>query len=156
MRLDLGTLHPNPKGRKERKRVGRGPASGHGKTSTRGMKGQKARYTVRPGFMGGQNPLYKQLPMRRGLSNKSHNIGIFRKHFATLNVDELQERFEAGAEITPELLVEQRIVKKLGDGLKILGEGDLDKALTVRAHAFSASAREKIEKAGGVAEVIVR
>jgi large subunit ribosomal protein L15 len=156
MRLDLGTLHPNPKGRKDRKRVGRGPGSGHGKTSSRGMKGQKARYSIRAGFMGGQNPLYKQLPMRRGLSNKSHNIGIFRKEFANINVGELAERFEAGAEITPELLVGRRIVKKLGDGLKVLGEGELDKALTVKAHAFSASAAEKIQKAGGVAEVIVR
>ena len=155
MRVDLGNLESNPAARKERKRVGRGPASGNGKTAGRGMKGQKSRTQVRPGFIGGQNPLYKQLPMRRGLSNKSHNIGIFRKFIATINVGELAERFpEAGAEVSPELLVEMRVVKKLGDGLKVLGEGEVGHALTVRANAFSASAREKIEKAGGVAEVI--
>ena len=153
--MDLSTLQPHPSNQKARKRLGRGVASGSGKTAGRGMKGQKAKTNVRPGFMGGQNPLYKQLPMLRGLSNKSHNIGIFRKHIATINVGELV-RFEAGTEVTPELLVERRIVKKLGDGLKVLGEGDLDRALTVKAHAFSAAAREKIENAGGVAEVIER
>ncbi len=154
--MNLGTLQPHPSNQKARKRVGRGPASGSGKTSGRGMKGQKQRTGVRAGFLGGQNPLYKQLPMTRGLSNKSHNIGIFRKHWASINVGELGVRFEAGAEVTPEVLVERRVVRKLGDGLKVLGQGDLDKALTVRAHAFSASAREKIERAGGVAEVIER
>jgi len=155
MRVDLGNLHSSPGSRKERKRVGRGHASGTGKTAGRGMKGQKSRTQVRPGFIGGQNPLYKQLPMRRGLSNKSHNIGIFRKSFATINVGELAARFpEAGSEITPQMLVESRIVKKLGDGLKVLGEGEVGHALTVKANAFSASAREKIEQAGGVAEVI--
>ena len=108
---------------------------------------------VRPGFEGGQNPLYMRLPKLRGTSNKSHNIGIFRHEFAVLNVDDL-EGFEAGAEITPESLVEARIVKDLKNGLKILGQGELSKKLTVKAHAFSASAKEKIEKAGGVAEVI--
>ena len=154
MRVDLGNLQSNPSARKDRKRVGRGHASGTGKTAGRGMKGQNSRGQVRPGRMGGQNPLYKQLPMLRGLSNKSHNIGLFRKSIATINVGELGQRFEAGAEVTPDLLVKMRVVKKLGDGLKVLGEGELDHALTVKAHAFSAGAREKIEKAGGVAEVI--
>lgn len=139
--------------RKRRKRVGRGHGSGWEKTSGRGQKGQKSRTSVPPGFQGGQNPLFMRLPHLRGISNKSHNIGIFRKRHATINVGELS-RFDADTEVTPELLMERRIVKKLQDGLKVLGEGELDKALTVRAHAFSASAREKIEKAGGVAEVI--
>ena len=152
--MNLGTLAPQRK-KKERKRIGRGISAGKGKTCGRGMKGQKARSKVRPGFLGGQTPLYKQLPMRRGISNKSHNIGMFRKRSATINVGDLG-RFDADTEVTPELLLTERVIKKLHDGLKVLGEGELDKALTVKAHAFSASAREKIEKAGGVAEVIER
>jgi large subunit ribosomal protein L15 len=151
--MDLSTLKPND--RKIRNRVGRGHGSGNGKTSGRGQKGFKARYSVARGFEGGQNKLYMRLPMMRGLSNKSHNIGIFRKEIAIINVGQLV-RFEEGTEVTPELLMSQGLVKKLGDGLKVLGEGSLDKALTVKAHAFSASAREKLEKAGGVAEVIAR
>jgi large subunit ribosomal protein L15 len=150
--MDLGTLQPKHS-RKNRKRVGRGHGSGHGKTSCRGQKGLKARYSVPRGFEGGQNKLYMRLPMMRGLSNKAHNIGMFRKEIATVNVEQL-DIFPAGTQVTPELLLETRVIRKLGDGLKILGEGELDKALTVKAHAFSATAREKIEKAGGVAEVI--
>jgi large subunit ribosomal protein L15 len=151
--MDLSRLTSNPKNLKSRKRVGRGHSAGQGKTAGRGMKGQKARTNVRPGFEGGQNPLFMRLPMARGLSNKSHNIGIFRKHIAIINVGQL-ERFEADTEVTPELLVASRMVKKLGDGLKVLGEGTLTRALKVQAHAFSESARAKIEAAGGVAEVI--
>ena len=94
-----------------------------------------------------------RLPTLRGISNKSHNIGIFRKRFAIVNVATLAG-FEAGTEVTPELLVETGVVKKLLDGLKVLGEGELNHALTVKANAFSASARAKIENAGGTAEVI--
>ena len=94
-----------------------------------------------------------RIPKLRGTSNKSHNIGMFRHDFAVLNVGDL-DRFESGAEITPDMLKEARIVKDLRSGLKILGEGELSKKLTVKASAFSASAREKIEKAGGIAEVI--
>lgn len=151
--MDLSRLTSNPKNLKNRKRVGRGPSSGSGKTAGRGMKGQKARTNVRPGFEGGQNPLFMRLPMARGLSNKSHNIGIFRKHIAIINVGQL-ERFEAGTEVTPELLVATGMVKKLGDGVKVLGEGRLTRSLKVTAHAFSGSAKTKIEAAGGVAEVI--
>jgi large subunit ribosomal protein L15 len=153
--MDLFDVKPHPKARKERKRIGRGPGTGNGKLAGRGMKGQNSRAGggVRPGFEGGQNPLYMRLPKLRGTSNKSHNIGLFRHEFAVLNVDDL-ERFEAGAEVSPEILVEARIVKDLKNGLKILGQGELSKKLTVKAHAFSASAKEKIEKAGGVAEVI--
>jgi len=117
------------------------------------MKGQKARSSVRPGFEGGQTPLYRRLRKRRGVGKSARNIGLFRRSYAEVNVARL-EQFEVGAVVTPEALLEQRIVRKLGDGVRILGEGDLTKALTVRAHHFSASARAKIEAAGGVAEVI--
>ena len=151
--MDLSNLKSNPGAKRRRKRVGRGHGSGDGKTCGRGQKGQNARTSVPAGFEGGQTPLYMRLPMLRGKSNKAHNIGIFRKAIATINVGQLS-RLESGAEVTPELLVERRIVKKIGDGLKVLGEGDLDRPLTVKAHALSASARDKIEKSGGVAEVI--
>jgi len=151
--MHIGNLRPPAGAKKRRKRVGRGIGSGLGKTSGRGMKGQKARSSVRPGFEGGQTPLYRRLRKRRGLSKSSRNIGLFRRSYAEVNVARL-EQFEGGAVVTPETLLEQRIVRKLGDGVRILGEGDLTKALTVRAHHFSASARAKIEAAGGVAEVI--
>ena len=151
--MDLSNLEPHPQNSKKRKRVGRGHSGGQGKTCGRGMKGQHARNTVRPGFEGGQNPLFMRLPMRRGLSNKSHNIGIFRKYVAIINVAQL-DRFDAGTEVTPELLFDLGIVKKMDDGLKVLGEGEISKALTVKAHAFSASAVEKIQAAGGTVEVI--
>jgi large subunit ribosomal protein L15 len=118
------------------------------------MKGQKARTNVRPGFEGGQTPLYRRLRKRRGLSKSSRNIGLFRRRYAEVNVGRLQESFEAGAEVTPQVLLERRTIRKLDDGLRVLGEGDLTKALTVRAHHFTAAARAKIEAAGGTAEVI--
>jgi len=129
-------------------------ASGHGKTSGRGMKGQNARGSVRLGFEGGQTPLYRRLRKRRGVSQAARNIGIFRRTYAQVNVGRLEERFDAGTVVTPELLQERRIVRKLGDGVRILGDGQLTKALTIRAHHFSAAARAKIEAAGGTAEVI--
>lgn len=150
--MDLGSLKSDDS-KKSTKRVGRGHGSGYGKTSGRGQKGQKARSSVRVGFQGGQNPLYRRLPHLRGISNKAHNIGIFRTEKTIVNVKELQ-RFEEHTEVTPELLLQRGIIKKLKDGLKILGDGDLERALTVRAHDFSASARQKIEDAGGTTEVI--
>ena len=142
------------KGRKRPRRVGRGHAAGQGKTCGRGQKGQKARGSVSRGFEGGQTPLYKRLPKLRGQSNKAHNIGMFRAEHSILNVSQL-ERFEAGSEVTPDSVLTEGLVSKMGKkGLKILGEGDLSKALAVKAHAFSASAIEKIEKAGGSVEVI--
>lgn len=139
---------------KRTKRVGRGMASGNGMYAGRGIKGQHARGNVRPGFEGGQNPLYMRVPKLRGTSNKAHNIGIFRAEHSILNVRQL-ERLEAGTVVTPELVVQLGWVKKLGKkGLKILGQGELSKALTVRAHAVSASAQAKIEGAGGSVEVI--
>ncbi len=152
--MDLTDIRPNPDTKGRRKRVGRGPGSGLGKTSGRGQKGQKARYTIARGFEGGQTPLYKRLPKLRGQSNKAHNIGIFRKRYTTVNLADLQ-RFEDVSEITPELLIEVGMVKKLeAKGLKVLGEGEIERSLVVKAHAFSGSAKEKIEAAGGTAEVI--
>jgi len=136
-----------PKGaRHPRKRVGRGDASGHGSYSSRGMKGQKARSGRKPklGFEGGQTKLIKRLPRRRGFTN------IFRIEYAEVNVGQL-ERFQAGSELTPALLRQAGLIKTLRRPLKVLGDGDLSKPLTVHAHKFSARAREKIEAVGGKA-----
>ncbi|QAT42072.1 50S ribosomal protein L15 [Aminipila luticellarii] len=133
---------------KNRKRRGRGTATGQGKTGGRGMNGQKSRSGggVRLGFEGGQMPLYRRIP-KRGFTN------IWRTEYTILNVDDLN-RFEAGTVITPELLEETGMVKQVKDGIKILGEGTLEKGVTVKAHKFSKTAIEKIESAGGKAEVI--
>ncbi|MDP9728521.1 50S ribosomal protein L15 [Alicyclobacillus tolerans] len=147
--MQIHELKGNPGSRKAPKRVGRGTSSGHGKTSTRGHKGQWARSGggVRPGFEGGQNPLFKRLP-KRGFSNEP-----FKKEYAVVNLESLNQ-FSEGTVVTPELLLETRLARKLLDGIKILGEGELNVKLTVQAHAFSASAKEKIESAGGTVEVI--
>jgi large subunit ribosomal protein L15 len=153
--MKLTDLRPNKARAASRKRVGRGHAAGQGKTCGRGQKGQKARNNIKPGFEGGQTPLFQRIPSLRGQSNKAHNIGMFRKEYAVVNLDSLN-RFEAGTVVDVELLLALRIVRKLEDGVKILGSGKLDRALTVKAHAFSASARAAIEQAGGTAEVIGR
>jgi len=146
--MKLHELKPAEGSRKERNRVGRGMASGNGKTSGRGHKGQKARSGggVRPGFEGGQMPLFQRLP-KRGFTN------INRKEYAIVNVETLN-RFENGTEVTPELLLETGVVSKLNAGVKVLGNGKLEKNLTVKAHKFSASAKEAIEAAGGKTEVV--
>ncbi|MCY9516288.1 50S ribosomal protein L15 [Paenibacillus apiarius] len=146
--MKLNELSPAPGSRSERKRVGRGIATGNGKTSGRGHKGQNSRSGggVRPGFEGGQNPLYRRLP-KRGFINPT------RKEYAVINMTELN-RFEAGTEVTPELLMEQGIVKNPMSGIKVLGNGELSVKLTVKANKFSQSAVEKIEAAGGKSEVI--
>ncbi|MDY0410063.1 50S ribosomal protein L15 [Virgibacillus soli] len=146
--MKLHELKPAEGSRKKRNRVGRGMSSGNGKTSGRGHKGQKARSGggVRPGFEGGQMPLFQRLP-KRGFTN------INRKEYAIVNLDILN-RFEDGTEITPELLIEEGIVKGNYAGIKILGNGTVDKKYTVRAHKFSASAKEAIEAAGGKTEVM--
>ena len=133
---------------KEPKRKGRGIGSGHGKTARRGHKGQKARSGggVRPGFEGGQMPLIRRIP-KRGFTN------IFAKVYSKVNVKDL-EVFEAGTVVTPELLKKKGIIRKLNDGVKILGNGELSKSLTVKAHKFSKTAQDKIEAVGGKAEVI--
>ena len=140
---------PKSKETKARKIVGRGPGSGMGKTSTRGQKGQKSRsgVSIHAWFQGGQTPLYKRLP-RRGFSNAR-----FATKYAVVNVSDLN-RFKDGEVVTPELLIESGLVKKELNGIKILGNGTLEKKLTVRANRFSTSAVTKIESAGGTAEVI--
>ncbi len=138
-----------PEGSKHsQKRLGRGTGSGLGRNSGKGEKGQNSRSGggVRPGFEGGQMPLYRRLP-KRGFTN------IFAKHYNAINLDRLNI-FEAGTEVTEELLLEKRVVSKKLDGVKILGNGTIDKALTVKVSKFSKSASEKIEAAGGKAEVI--
>ena len=146
MRLD--ELKPTEGSKFSSKRVGRGIGSGTGKTSGKGHKGQNARSGggVRPGFEGGQMPLYRRLP-KRGFKN------IFAKQYVTVNVEVL-ERFENGTEVTADTLKEAGIISKTLDGVKLLGRGELTKKLTVKVAGYTASAKEKIEKAGGKAEVM--
>ncbi|MDQ0091837.1 large subunit ribosomal protein L15 [Paenibacillus anaericanus] len=146
--MKLHELSPAPGSRKERKRVGRGTGSGTGKTSGRGHKGQNSRSGggVRPGFEGGQNPLYRRLP-KRGFTNPT------RKEYAIVNIEELNN-FAADTEVTPELLSQQGIVKNAKSGIKILGNGEVTVKLTVKANKFSQSAVDKIQAAGGKTEVI--
>ena len=134
---------------RERKRVGRGPGSGLGKTSGRGEKGQKSRsgFSHKDGFEGGQMPLHRRVP-KRGFTNAR-----FKKEFVEVNVGRL-EVFDAGTIVTPEILLKHGMIKKLADGVKVLGDGELTKALTVRAHRFSAKAQERITGLGGKAEVL--
>lgn len=147
--MKLNELKYNEGSKKDIKRLGRGSSSGTGKTSGRGENGQKSRSGggVRVGFEGGQLPLYRRLP-KRGFSN-----AMFKKTYAVINVSDLN-KFEEGTEVTPELLFEMGIIKKQLSGIKVLGNGELTKKLTVRAHKFSRIAKEKIEAAGGKAEVI--
>lgn len=146
--MRLHELQPAAGSKHERKRKGRGIGSGLGKTAGRGHKGQKARSGggVRPGFEGGQMPLQRRLP-KRGFTN------IFKKEFAIVNIDRLNV-FDEGTVVTPELLLEKKIIKDIKDGVKILGDGDLNIKLEVKAHKFTKTAAEKIEAAGGKAEVI--
>ena len=139
-----------PKGAKHpRKRVGRGPGSGHGKTASRGSKGAKSRsgFRFKRGFEGGQMPLHRRVP-KRGFHNP------FRTEYAVVNLDTLGEVFDAGSEVTPELLRERGLVRKAYAPVKVLGRGEISKKLTVKAHKFSGSAAEKIVAAGGAAEVL--
>jgi large subunit ribosomal protein L15 len=147
--MRLHDLHPAPGAVKNRKRVGRGPGSGHGKTACRGSKGQKSRsgFSRKYGFEGGQMPLSRRVP-KRGFHNP------FRKEYAVVNLGDLDRRFEAGAEVTPEILVRNRMVRDLRLGVKILGNGEITKPLVVSAHQFSQSAKSKIETAGGSVKVL--
>ena len=147
--MKLHELSPANGSTKERKRIGRGTGSGQGKTAGKGHKGQKARAGrgMRPGFEGGQMPLQRRIP-KRGFVN------IFRTEMAIVNVASLEKAFEAGETVTVEALVEKGLVKKVLDGVKVLGNGDITKALTVQANAISESAKSKIEAAGGKTEVI--
>jgi large subunit ribosomal protein L15 len=149
--MELHELQPAPGSKKNKKRVGRGMASGHGKTSGRGMKGQGARSGGGKGpyFEGGQLPLVRRLPFRRGFTN------IHRVEYKPVNLARLQEKFgDSGQEITPESLVEAGIIKRTDEAVAILGDGELTAALTVKAHRFSKSAKEKIEAAGGTVEIL--
>ncbi|MBD3867748.1 MAG: 50S ribosomal protein L15 [Acidobacteria bacterium] len=146
--MNLHELKPAAGSRRKRKRIGRGPGSGSGKTAGRGEKGQKSRsgYSAKRGFEGGQMPLHRRLP-KRGFTN------IFRTEYRTLNVDRLN-RFEAGSELTPESLQASGLLRKGKLGVKILGNGEIKIALTVKAHKFTKAAVQKIEAAGGKAEVL--
>jgi large subunit ribosomal protein L15 len=148
MTMRLNNLKPRPGAKHRRKRLGCGDSSGHGGTSGRGGKGQTARSggTIRLGFEGGQMPLLRRIP-KRGFNNKS-----YRTHLAEVNVETLSKLFADGDVITPEALVEKGILKKTLDGVKILGNGEISRKVTVKAQRFSASAREKIQKAGGTCE----
>lgn len=145
--MKLHELHPAEGAKKSRKRVGRGPAAGQGKTAGRGTKGQKARSGggVRPYFEGGQLPIVRRLPHKRGFKNR------FKIEYAPVNVERLLD-FEENTEITPVVLAEAGLIRSSDSPVVILGNGELDKPFVVKAHRFSASAREKITKAGGSVE----
>lgn len=149
--MKLHDLTPDPGAHKPRKRKGRGAGSGNGTYAGRGRKGQGARSggVKGPYFEGGQLPLVRRLPHKRGFVN------IFRQEYAEVNLDRLAETFEAGAEVTPEVMMANGLVRNLKNPVKVLGRGELDKALTIRAHRFSASAKAKIEAAGGKVEELV-
>ena len=147
--MGLNNLRP-PRGAKHpKKRVGRGPGSGHGKTASRGSKGAKSRsgFRFKRGFEGGQMPLHRRVP-KRGFTN------IFRVEYAVVNLDTLGEVFDAGSSVTPELLRERGLVRQSRALIKVLGRGEITKNLTVHAHKFSGTAAQKIAAAGGVAELI--
>lgn len=147
--MNLNDVHQGIRKYKKRKRIGRGQGSGHGKTAGRGHKGQGSRagFSMHPSFEGGQMPLARRIP-KRGFHNP------FASTVITVNLEALERFFEAGAEVTPEALRVANLAKKRYDELKILGDGELSKALKVHAHRFSKSAKEKIEKAGGEAIVL--
>jgi large subunit ribosomal protein L15 len=150
MALSLNNLKAPEGATHKKKRVGRGPGSGLGKTAGRGNKGQKSRsgYSRMRGFEGGQMPLHRRLP-KRGFTN------IFKREWAEVNLADLEKQFDAGASVTPDALVEKGLVRKSkAKAVVVLGQGELNKSLTVSAHRFSSTAKQKIEAAGGKAEVI--
>ena len=146
--MKVHDIAPSEGARKKRKRVGRGPGSGHGKTSCRGHKGQKSRSggSIPPGFEGGQMPLQRRLP-KRGFTN------IFKKHYALINVRDL-EGFAPNADLDREALREAGLVKKVKDKVKLLGDGEISHPVTIKVHKVSKTAKEKIERAGGKVEII--
>lgn len=149
MALSLNNLHPAPGSTHKKKRIGRGPGSGTGKTAGKGHKGQKSRsgYSSKRGFEGGQMPLQRRLP-KRGFTN------IFKKEWLEISLAKIEENFSAGDVVTPELLHERGLIKKAKHDLVILGTGEVSKSLSISAHRFTKTAKEKIEKAGGSATVI--
>lgn len=146
--MNLHELKPAEGSVKRRRRVGRGIGSGMGKTATRGTKGQKARRQIPSHFEGGQTPIHRRLPVKKGFRNINH------KEFAIVNLDDLEKMFEAGAEITPEVLLKSGIIPGVRDGVKILAFGTLTKKLKVTAHKFSKAAQAAIEKVGGEVTVL--
>ncbi len=146
--MQLHDLKPSPGSRTEKKRVGRGTSSGKGKTAGRGTKGQRARGSIRPGFEGGQHPLYTRMSYKRGFTN------IFKTVYEVINVERLNGLDDSVTTVTPEALYEAGITRGLEFPVKILGEGRVNRKFTVRAHKFSSSAKKKIEAAGGTTEVI--
>jgi large subunit ribosomal protein L15 len=149
MTLSLNNLHPAKGSTHKKKRLGRGPGTGLGKTAGRGEKGQKSRsgYSSKVGFEGGQMPLHRRLP-KRGFTN------IFKKRWLEVSLDALEKNFDAGTEITPEVLHHRGIIKKAKHDIVVLGNGEVTKALKVSAHRFTKSAKEKIERAGGTVTVV--
>jgi len=146
--VKLHTFSPPAGNSFKKRRIARGIGSGMGKTATRGTKGQKARRQIHPRFEGGQSPIQRRLPVKKGFTNVNH------KEFSVVNLDDLQNLFEAGAEVTPDALYATGIVSKRKDGVKVLAFGKLDKKLTVRAHKFSKTAQEAITAKGGQAITI--
>jgi large subunit ribosomal protein L15 len=149
MTLSLNNLRPAKGSTHKKKRLGRGPGTGLGKTAGRGHKGQKSRsgYSSKTGFEGGQMPLHRRLP-KRGFTN------IFKKHWIEVSLEALDRSFDANTEITPEVMHKRGIIKKAKHDIVVLGNGNVSKALKISAHRFTRSAREKIEKAGGAITVI--
>lgn len=145
--MNLSEIHPTEGSTHRRKRIGRGIGSGHGKTCCKGTKGDKARGNVRPGFEGGQTPLHRRLPHFRGFTQP------FKKEWQIVNIGDL-EKYDSGAVVDLDSLMEKHIIGEFKDGVKILGGGELTKKLTVRANAFSKSAEEKIAALGGKAETV--
>src|SRR6184192_47936 len=147
--MELSKLKPKKGARHAKKRVGRGPGSGHGKTAGRGEKGQKSRtgFSRMLGFEGGQMPLHRRLP-KRGFTN------IFKKHWIEISLEALDKSFSENDEVTPQLLHKRGLIKKAKHDIVVLGNGEVSKALKISAHRFTKSAREKIEKAGGAVTVI--
>ncbi|MGH2557399.1 MAG: 50S ribosomal protein L15 [Actinomycetota bacterium] len=145
--MKLHHLRPAEGAVRKRRRVGRGKAAGQGKTAGRGTKGYNARHNPKPGFEGGQMPLQRRIPKLKGFTNPN------RVEYAVVNVEKLGQTFDAGTEVTPELLRDRGMVRTALP-VKVLGQGELDRALTVRAHAVSTSARAKIEQAGGTVEIL--
>jgi len=143
----LNDIQPPKGSTKSKRRIGRGIGSGMGKTATRGTKGQKARRQIHPNFEGGQTPIQRRLPVKKGFRNINH------KEYAIINLDDLENLFEKGEEVTPEKLIEKGIIPGVKDGVKVLAFGELKKKLTVKAHKFSKNAAAAIEAAKG--EVVV-
>lgn len=143
--MNIHELRPAKGSTKKKRRVARGIGSGMGKTATRGTKGQKARRQISPWFEGGQTPIHRRLPVKKGFRNINH------KEYAIVNIQALEKHFEKGDEVTPEALIAKGLIHGMMDGVKVLGHGDLSKKLKVTAHLFSKSASDKIAAAGGEA-----